>query len=119
MASAAKRAWDANHMARLTIRSLRLHRPEPRGVRSTQPTRSRTYLIRRSLRSRDLAGERTGPAAVAPLVHREPDIALPLIELKRPRLVGERQMILMAALAPGYFPVGPDDDTAARAFSDR
>ena len=58
------------------------------------------------------------PSAVAPLVHGEPGSALPLTELKRPRLTRERQMIMMASGPAGEFSLGPDRKALAQALTE-
>lgn len=59
------------------------------------------------------------PPAITPLVNGEPGSALPLTELKRPRLARERQMIMTASRPAAEFSLGPDRKALAQALAER
>ena len=65
------------------------------------------------------AREVAHPAAVAPLVHREPDVVLPPAEFERPWLARKAEVIVVAAGPAGEFALRPDGKSLPQALGKR
>jgi hypothetical protein len=63
-----------------------------------------------------VVGESGHPPAVAPLVYREPNFALPFAQFKGPLPTRERQMIVPAPRAAPELPFGSHDQSPAQAL---